>query len=331
MEHYNWDESNKDPNERLGQKLFLCMYMVNAVIAYVFGYFLYQLLLEVYDSEVGRDKDFSFPPQFFTVTFLAVVYIIALYLTDIIYYGYNYWYNWNDYNGFIVLKVMAIPIPVITFLIVECFSNSKVLVGLLTLAIVLLILNVFPTLLLFFAHPLNTFTLLVIHVALFYTETITGMLVIKQCCKREHNQGSSTEQPKRSNNLPSMAHNRQENEGEYKRTCNTNRVVLAIGVVIIIGLVYIIAMWFYQILFLRSLINNVAFKYFIKYIPGVVIAVFGYMYLVQKGTFSDKKKEDENEKGRQKSEEPSSISDDHSDTRAVENIATPTPRRPLRK
>ena len=316
MEPYNNNESNIDPNEALGQRVFLYMYIANAVIAYVLGYFLYQLLLEVYDSEVGRDKDFPFPPQFITVTFLASVYLIIPSFVDMVYYCYN----WNNLNVFIGLKMMVMTIPVIVFVFfitVKYMYNTKepylgqlsslitnfrsisrkLLVGLLTLAIVFLILNVFPTLLLFFAHPLNTFTLLVFHIALFYTETITGMLVIKQCCKCEHNQGSSTEQPKRSNKLPSMAHNRQESKGgeiKYNSTCNILcRLVLAIGVVIIICFVYIIVMWFYQILFLRSLINNLAFDYFIKYIPNVVIAVFGYMYLIQKGTFSNKEKENQ--------------------------------------
>ena len=81
MESYNYHESNKDPNEALGQKLFLYMYTVNAVIAYVFGIFLYRLLLKVYDSEVEREKDFFDDPfrvQFFIVTLLASVYISTL-------------------------------------------------------------------------------------------------------------------------------------------------------------------------------------------------------------------------------------------------------------
>ena len=55
VEPYNYHESNKDPNEALGQKLFLYMYIVNAVIAHVFGFFLYRILLKVYDREVERD------------------------------------------------------------------------------------------------------------------------------------------------------------------------------------------------------------------------------------------------------------------------------------
>ena len=110
VEPYNYHESSKDPNEALGQKLFLYMYTVNAVIAYVFGIFLYRLLLKVYDSEVEREKNFfddSFRVQFFTVTLLAGVYFDALYLTDM---GY-YLHNWDNLNVFIVLKMVFMTVP----------------------------------------------------------------------------------------------------------------------------------------------------------------------------------------------------------------------------
>ena len=61
--------------------------------------------------------------------------------------------------------------------------NRLVLVGLLTHETVLIILSIFPTLLLLFSQPSNTFALLVIHVALFYTETIAGVLVIERLNK----------------------------------------------------------------------------------------------------------------------------------------------------
>ena len=341
VEPYNYNESNIDPNEEIGQQLFLCMYIVNAVIAYVFGIFLYQQLHKVYDGEVKKEKDDPFRLQFFTVILLASVYFVALYLADIYYYMYIY--NWNNRNGFIDLlnrngfidllnrngfidlKMILMTIPVMGWVLsipvnycnldtltcrsttkapclqrlsfMKIFSNiiREVSVGLLTLAIVLLILGVFPTLLLFFAHPLNTSALLVIHIALFYIETKTGMLVIEQLnkskctqnllytckrCRSERNQGSSTKLARKS--LLSKAHNKR----EYKS--NTNGVVLAIWVVLmLIGsvIVYPIVMWFYHILLLRSLINNLAFDIFIKHIPNVVIALSGFMYLIQNGPF----------------------------------------------
>ena len=267
VEPYNWHESNKDPNENLGHILFFCINIPSTVIACVFGVFLYQLLLEVYDSEVERDQDFLFLVQFLTVT---GIHFILLYLTDMCYY----FYNLNNLNVFIVMKMIVMSIPfMIWFLLIALKHDTsrkvRIHVGVRTLAIVLLILSAFPTLLLFFAHPLNTFTLLVTHIALFYTETKTGMLAIKQLHKYE--------------------------------CCKCEGVMLLIGkglMLIVLVVVYAIAMSFYHILFLRSLINNLAFKIFIKYIPSVVIAVFGYryIYLIQQRAFFNKKKEDKNEK-----------------------------------
>ena len=76
------------------------------------------------------------------------------------------------------------PLPFLDMIHSHWSNISRVvLVGLLTHEIVLMILSVFPTLLLLFAQPMNTFALLVIHVALFYTETMAGIVVIEQLNK----------------------------------------------------------------------------------------------------------------------------------------------------
>ena len=190
----------------------------------------------------------------------------------------------------------------------------EVLVGLITHVIVLIILSVFPTLLLLFAHPMNTFALLVIHVALFYTETVAGILVIERLNKsmwiqkllhncRSYECQQTIFTPIKLHVLQ-VAHN-----------TRTNEVALLIGVVAMLiglGFVYVSVMWFYQFLFLRNLSNNLAFDIIIKYVPSVGIAAFGY--LIQKGTFSKAKKEDKNEKLWLKLEELLNISDDDLNT-----------------
>ena len=84
----------------------------------------------------------------------------------------------------------------------------------------------------------------------------------------------------------------------YYTEKNNHNVTLplfgVIGMLIVLGFVYLSVMWFYQFLFLRNLSNNLAFDIIIKYIPSVGIAAFGY--LIRKGTFSNEKKEDKNEK-----------------------------------
>ena len=188
VESYNYHESNKDPNEALGQHLFLYMYIVNTLTTYFFGIFLYRLLLKVYDSEI-KGKNTSSMTHF---KFSSLQLLFWQVLTDM---GY-YIYNWNNLNVFTYLKVVFITMLfmgwVLLITVYYCKSDKLrsniirlVLVGLhvLTHETVLIILSIFPTLLLLFSQLSNTFALLVIHVALLYTETIAGVLVIEQLNK----------------------------------------------------------------------------------------------------------------------------------------------------
>ena len=114
-----------------------------------------------------------------------------------------------------------------------------------------------------------------------------------------------------------MAQNTQANEQrKIEYNSSINRVVLLIGVLLMpigLGSVYISVMWFYQFLFLRNLTNNnIAIDIIITYVPSVGIAVLGY--LMQKGTFSEIKKEDENEKLWLKLGELLSIAEDQLNT-----------------
>ena len=203
VEPYNYHKSNKDPNELLGQKLFLYMYVTNAVVALIVGIFiLLPLLFRVYDRAAKRNNKFFSDPtrvQLFTVTLLASIYISAVYIADMYYYikiSYKY------FNLFLILKLLFEVLVLVLLLFfyivfniihVRCchtegkdyktvfaqISRIAVIVPL-TLAIVSVMLIIFPTLLLLFAHPMNTFSLIVIHVALFYTETMAGVLFIDQ-------------------------------------------------------------------------------------------------------------------------------------------------------
>ena len=202
MEPYNYHESNKDPNELIGQTLFVYMYVTNAVVALIVGIFILPLLLKVYDCAAKKNDKFfrdSTRVQLFMVTPLASVHIGAVYIADMYYYikiSYKY------FNLFLILKllfevlvlvILLIGVFYIVFKIVRCYhtggedcqtvlariSQTAVIVPL-TLALILVMLSIFPTLLLLFAHLMNTFSLIVIHVALFYTETMAGVLFMDQ-------------------------------------------------------------------------------------------------------------------------------------------------------
>ena len=200
----------------------------------------------------------------------------------------------------------------------ECITRIAVVVPL-TLALVLVMLSIFPTLLLLFAYPLNTFSLIVIHVALFYTETMAGVLFIHQvytckqaCTRKYHNteiviedtctteSGNTTyttvtENTTESRNATDTTVTENTTDttesGNTACCCTCNVILALLGVAGMLIVVYLSVMLFYEFLFLRNLSNNLAFDIIIKYIPSVGIAAFGY--LIRKGTFS---KEDKNEK-----------------------------------
>ena len=209
--HFIITENTEDSNEVLGQGLFAYMYTLNAVMALILGGFLLQSLFKIYDDNGDKNgKSFledKFKVRFLVVTFLMNTYITLLYVIDIIIHLVYY----KNINIFVLLKILygfITFVLVFTFIILyhscctyKCmYENCKcncgdfecickgcdcckgivrtLLISLLTLAVALLILNILPFILLIFAHPMNTFALLGIHVALFYTKTMAGILII---------------------------------------------------------------------------------------------------------------------------------------------------------
>ena len=201
--HFLITENTDDSNEVLGQKLFAYMYTLNAIIALLVGAFLLPSLFRIYGNADTNNKTFfenKIKVRFLVVTFLMNTYITLLYAIDIFYHILNL----GNINLFVLMKVLYGLTTfglVITFIICYhfickdcecyCICNCKgivktLLISLLTLALTLLILNLLPFILLLFAHPMNTFALLGIHVALFYTETMAGILItdrLKSCSK----------------------------------------------------------------------------------------------------------------------------------------------------
>ena len=203
------------------------MYTLNAAIALLVGVFLLPSLFKMYDDVNTNDKSFfedKFKVRILVITFLMNIYITLLYIIDI---GIHI-ANLQNINLFVLLKMVCgfitfslVILFIICYLLYKCcmYCKSKdrkwnhedifraLLISLLTLAVALLILNILPIILLLFAHPMNTFALLGIHVALFYTETMAGILIIDQlnscpgctctcsmCCVDEQSTAQTTAQ-----------------------------------------------------------------------------------------------------------------------------------------
>ena len=201
--HFLITENTDDSNEVLGQKLFAYMYTLNAIIALLVGAFLLPSLFRIYDNADTSNEPFfenKMKIRFLVVAFLMSTYITLLYAIDI----FHHIIYLENINLFVFMKVLYGSITyalVINFIFCyhcsckdykcccickcSCIYNYKgiirtLLTSLITLALALLILNILPFILLLFAHPMNTFALLGIHVALFYTETMAGILIIER-------------------------------------------------------------------------------------------------------------------------------------------------------
>ena len=241
-----------------------------------------------------QDKD---QVQFLMITFLTNTYITLFYVIDLFYHLINH----EHFNIFVFLKMLyGILTYGLLLLFIILYHSCKrtgcckcsfkcdcegfigtFLVSLLTLAVALLILNILPIILLLFAHPMNTFALLGIHVALFYTETMAGILIINQLklCKCSCRDNYSSERQL-------LIEKDEEDQPSYCTRCKI--ILWAILLLIASGFIYFSVICFYQFLFLRNLSsNNLGVDIIIKYLPSIAIGAFGFGI---KTTFSKKDK-----------------------------------------
>ena len=151
----------------------------------------------------------------------------------------------------------------------------------------IIMLSFAPTILLLFAYPVDTSSLLILHVASFYSTTIVlavffrgvkewiinhdsifGTTFCSSCCKNP-------------SNVPSK-------RDSIKRTfqCFIFGGLLFLGMVLfaMLPLTYVCLILLYQFVVARSEVNQLlAYSNFATYIPSIVIAVFGY--IIKKGAF----------------------------------------------
>ena len=157
--------------------------------------FLLPTIFVAYDSVTNRDTVLDNPSQvqLVVIALLASIFVIAFYLSEI----YQLIDTAMKYRNpllicFKIFSTMAVFISCIVFANIHyvCFQPRNCLnilkmfgVTLLSAFVFTLIRDTFPAILLMFAFPLDTFALLALHVALFYTETMIGTLVVCQSRK----------------------------------------------------------------------------------------------------------------------------------------------------
>ena len=214
MEPYTVSEFNFEHSENV---FFVIMYLLNAVISLLFGLC---LLLPFMNSKMDQLtennksanlRDNPILIKLSVAAILAFLYILASTIKIIVQLTRNHnvfivtrlIYHllvlgiFNGYIAYTMFKEIrkkqdqnnqnntcCTCMSIFRKFIDYCKKHDNIIlfssVNILSLALILLSLSVFPTLLLLFAHPENTFALIVIHIALFYTETVIGAYVIER-------------------------------------------------------------------------------------------------------------------------------------------------------
>ena len=185
-----------EKNYSYGEIIFILIYTVNIMLSTVLTLFLLPTIFVAYDSVTNRDTVLDNPGQvqLMVIALLASIFVSAFYFSEI-YQPIDTAVKRQSTNPFFFLKIfssMVVFISCIVFANIHyvCFQPRNCLnifkmfgVTSVSAFIFSLIRDTFPAILLMFAFPIDTFALLALHVALFYTETMIGTLVVCQTRK----------------------------------------------------------------------------------------------------------------------------------------------------
>ena len=183
--------SSCDRGSCYGLYVFIIIYTVNILLSVVLTVFLLPSIFVAFDTVANKSTFLDNPSQvqLMVIALLASLFMIAIYISDIIQLV-----DHTD-NPLIWFKVVSSVLILTSCLIItnihyvccqprNCLNILKMCgVTLLSAFIFTLIRDIFPTILVFFAFSVDTFALIALHVALFYTETMVGTVVVCQSRK----------------------------------------------------------------------------------------------------------------------------------------------------
>ena len=193
-----------DPDRGYGLHVFTFIYTVNILLSMVLTVFLLPSIFVAFDTVANKSTFLDNPSQvqLMVIALLASLFMIAIYISDIIqmlcnpqnftvkFLSNDIWHNPLFVLKFVSSTIILFLCTVVTNVQYVCFQPRNCLnilkmcgVTLLSAFIFTLIRDIFPAILLLFAFPVDAFALLALHVALFYTETMVGTLVVCQSRK----------------------------------------------------------------------------------------------------------------------------------------------------
>ena len=169
---------------QVGEGMFIYLYVLNIVITLVLVVYLLlsSAAYKVYDHIV-EESDLN-KIQLEVAAYLAFAYMILFFIADIIQLT-KLAFNWFLIPKF--LSAIAITISVVLISAVKYHKSAPssknctkfLVVAVLASLISILALDITPTTVLFFVFPTDSFSLLAIHIALFYTEVMVGTVFVR--------------------------------------------------------------------------------------------------------------------------------------------------------
>ena len=303
---------------QVGEGVFLYLYLLN--IAFTLVLFMYLLFssraYDMYDHTVEVNKI-----QLQVAAYLALTYLVFFVISDIV----QGTILPTRFDWFLILKFLSAGVIYFVVLISTlkciycklaesiCFKSALVpknctknwVVAVLASLTSILALDITPTTVLFFVFPTDTFSLLAIHIALFYTEVMVGTVFVrwwkdqsvKKWCQSvkkwcQYNSIKNCEYSPVTSDEVIHQHETSslsQDPGHQALTCVIN-IIVQVLFIIVCALVYFPAMYFFQFLILRNA-NNGAFDILIKYIPSIAIGFFGIF--IRKKILQDKDDKDD--------------------------------------
>ena len=198
------------PSSGYGLKVFTFIYTVNILLSMVLTIFLLPSIFVAFDTVTNKLTFLDDPSQvqLMVIALLASLFMIAIYISETIQMSGNLDCTSNSqnftvqfsqnciwHNPLFVLKFVSSTIIHFLCIVVtnihyvcchprNCLNIFKMCgVTLLSVFIFTLIRDIFPAILLLLAFPVDAFALLALHIALFYTKTMVGTLVVCQSRK----------------------------------------------------------------------------------------------------------------------------------------------------
>ena len=299
VELFNFTALN-DTDSILGFNILLSIYIINFFLTLFLVAISLQPMFLMFKNIFIDDKEA--PHRKFLLaagSVLAFLYFIATVTVEFDELQHVVFVHQNMFG---ILKITFLTIVLLYFLLLlvctfctftQCSHvlGAFFVVGSISAFAAIILLSFTPTIILLFVHPVDTSSLLALHVALFYTSTIVMAIIFQQIYS-----WITKDTKKNVNDNSSCCNNSCCEITPSPSIQSCVMVIFYTGFyILLLPLSYIYFILLYQIIIIRSEYSDVALTLsdFARYIPSIIIGGFGFW--LNNGTFLLLQTKDEDE------------------------------------